>query len=374
VGEAVIQLPMKANEVDIVPNDPDRWAMSVKWDGHRIFAGVHADGCWLESATGNRRNSVPYINKAVASMCPPDTILDGEVVDLMGARQWNRTQSILTRHQIHRPRAGDPALTYMVFDVLHLDGEDLRGYPFRFRYTLLEKMFEALGVIPAADILNRSVRLCEHHGADREEAERLVDEGYEGVVCKRWDSRYTAGKSGAWVKWKPDHEIEAVCTGTYEATEGSKYDGRAVGGITFRVSHPDGRVYDGRAAGMDDRLRIALYDDPSPYIGLVVELTHKGIGTDGALRHPQYRRFRDPADKEEAVVEPRPIREAPTAVATRRRQRNYKAMRAEKLMTCIAEFQLGSGDAVTRCIESGSGDLHWDLVTVLAIADEKGLI
>jgi ATP-dependent DNA ligase len=362
---------MKATPVDIVPDDVVRWVQQPKWDGWRIVAGRHAGGCWLQTSSGNRVTSVPYITEALAEWLPIDTVVDGEIVDLAGATQWNRTQSILSAGRTHVPSKVSPALTFVVFDILHLDGTDVRSRPLTLRLELLEKLGD---VGEAKNVVGdgRCLRISPWHETNPVLAQTWVDAGWEGVVCKRWESRYHAGRSGAWVKWKPDKEIEALCTGTYEATPGSKYEGVAVGGITFRVTHEDGRVYDGRAAGMNDALRRELYEHPERYVGRVVELTYKLITRDGALRHPNFRRWRDRLDKAEPVVTT-PVRVAPKRVATGGRIRNYASMGDAKLLGAIADLEAGAGDAYDRCINTGSGDPAHDLAVARSAADRRGL-
>ena len=215
---------MKCHPVDVVPGDGVSWCMQPKFDGWRIVAGRHAGGCWLQTASGNRVHSVPYLQRVLAEWLPPDTIVDGEIVDLAGSTQWNRAQSILSSDRHHVPSTASPALTFVAFDVLHLDGTDVRSRPLTLRLELLEKLGE-LGEAKGLVGPGRSLQISPQHESRPSLAQTWVDAGWEGVLCKRWDSRYSPGRSGSWLKWKPDHEIEAVCTGTYEAAPNSKYDG-----------------------------------------------------------------------------------------------------------------------------------------------------
>jgi ATP-dependent DNA ligase len=280
------------------------WWMEPKFDGWRIMSGLD-DGVLMWTRTGAHVAQVPYIAEAIAGHFPPGTILDGEIVDLRSDRQWNRTQSILSRTRgdfKHRPSESDPPLTYVLFDVLCLAGTDMRHLPLAERRRELEDRCE--GITQAS---GGTVELIPTQPPSEEGLDALLSYGFEGVVVKRGDSRYLCGsRNGGWGKIKPFAEIEAVCTGTYPAEPGSHYapiiEGKprpwAVGGIRFRVQHDDGRTFNGRAAGMNDAVRRALHESPADYLGRLVELTHWGVTDTGALRHPQVRRFRALADKQ----------------------------------------------------------------------------
>jgi ATP-dependent DNA ligase len=434
--------PMKAAAITRLPSDAERYILQPKIDGWRVIAGVSDAGtAWLESSTGKRIESVPYITQALAQVFPPNTVLDGEISDehATKTRSWNRTQTILSRYAVHRPTPQDLPLTFAAFDLLIAEGRDLMADRLADRLLELQRLFIEGGslapglcqVDPDTGGIWAPLRMVEVLPCAQPELDRLLAEGYEGVVVKDVTTRYVqGGRRGEWLKLKPDQEIEGVCTGTYEPTAGSKYDGVAVGGIRFRVEHPDGRVYEGRAAGMDDALRMDLYEHPERYTGRVVEITHKGVTADGALRHPQLRRFRDPADKPvahvadeahalppEAVEAPVPPDETPAdplaaiasalaqgTAAPRRRStrppgkrqavqhhqlvesdaqpgtmrrrvgRNYAAMKDEKLVRVYQELRAGPGhDAYERCVNRGSGDPRADIAEVEALMTSRGL-
>jgi hypothetical protein len=222
--------------------------------------------------------------------------------------------------------------------------------------------------------------------------EALLAFGFEGVVCKRKDSTYRCGaRNGGWVKIKPKETVDAECTGIYEPEPGSRYapivDGKprpwAVGGVCFRLRHDDGRVYDGRAAGMNDQLRRELWEQPHEFIGLVVELVHWGIQDSGALRFPQVRRLRSAADKPSPAARRRTptvafTATAPTATAelpqaAKPWMRNYGAMGAPKLLDSIASLRERSGEAFQKCIEAG-GDVAEHLAAAERAARKKNLL
>jgi len=363
--------------------------MEPKYDGWRILSGI-LDGVLQWTRTGNRVTQVPYIEDALRERFPQGTILDGEIVDLGSARQWNRTQSILSKtagDYQHRPTLEDPALTYVLFDVLNVAGADVRQLPLSERRRLLEEMCDGIEHVTDGALMLISTQTPTDEGL-----RALVEFGFEGVVCKRKDSTYRCGaRNGGWVKIKPKETVDAECTGIYEPEPGGKYapivNGHpvpwAVGGLRFRVLHDDGRVYEGRAAGMDDQLRKELWERPDEFIGRVVELVHWGVQDSGALRFPQVRRLRAKRDKSPARI-PVPVgatlakRERPTAQRepaepTRPWMRNYGAMGAPKLLACLASLREREGEAFEKCVQAG-GDPAEHLLAAEGAARKKNLI
>jgi ATP-dependent DNA ligase len=378
---------MLAQKITHVPTG-EEWLIEPKYDGWRALAHIH-DEVHLETRTGNQITQVPYLATALAYEVPPGTILDGEIVDLSGGRQWNRTQTILstTRNGYqHQPSATDPELSYVLFDILALEGTDLRDRPLSDRKQSLRHLFKNI-LDPSVTVL----AVAPTEDASEEALHAILAAGFEGAVIKHRDSRYVCGArgGGAWYKLKPDAEVEAICTGFYPAEPGSKYapldsDGQpqpwAVGGLCFRVEHNDGRAYEGRAAGMDDELRRTMHEDPSPFIGLIVEIGHRGVEDSGSLRHPQFKRFRAQQEKPRRRVGPATARGISTrrasqgiAVSGKRRMRNYRAMRDEKLRACLDSLRARSGDAYERCLTAGSGDSGADLAEIERLTRERRL-
>lgn len=380
---------MLAKKMLSVPIGP-QWLMEPKFDGWRIIASTIGGLLRLETRTGTAITQVPYIAEAVARALPPDSIIDGEIVALRHDRQWNRTESILSTTRggyQHKPTADDPPLTYVVFDVLQIAGEDIRHLPL---YERKRRLFALLPHLDPDGVLIH----CPILEASDEGVDELVAEGFEGVVVKDVNGPYVCGgRRHGWGKIKPWEEIEAVCTGTYPADPGSRLappdaDGNpqqwAVGGICFRVEHPDGRAYEGRAAGMNDRLRSELHEHPEKFVGLIVELRHWGVHDSGALRSPNFRRFRSPADKA-APSKPAgsrkrarrgPAEKTPAARASsgKGRMRNYGQMLKPKLLASIDSLEKREGEAYEKCMTIGSGDPDADLVVARRVAREKQFI
>ena len=340
----MLREPMFAKKMTAVPYGA-RWLMEPKFDGWRAIAST-IGAVRLETRTGNQITQVPYIASAVAETIPPQTIIDGELVDLRsGERQWNRTQTILSTTRggyEHGPSDEDPPLTYVIFDVLQIAGEDLRQRPLLQRKQRLVELLA--GIAPDGVLMQSPI-----HEATEEGLAALLADGFEGVVVKDVNSAYVCGgRRHGWYKIKPEEEIEALCTGTYPAEPGSKYaplvDGEprpwAVGGIRFQVEHDDGRIYEGRAAGMNDQLRRELHEKPECFEGRVVELIHWGIQDRGALRHPNFKRFRSPAEKPAATTASAPVSEGKPPILhaghLHQRQTPYAQLRRDGRRQAVA--------------------------------------
>lgn len=409
--------PMLASPVKAVPSGPD-YLCEPKFDGWRtLLISTPEGGNELFSRKGNAITQVPYITTALGNL-PDGTTLDGELVYLAGAGkgQFKRTQEILKRDREHMPTPDDPPLTYVIFDLLELQGTNLRSEKLEDRQKLLGALLALVDKRHA-----HIIQQCPQLPCEDSTLEQLVSEGYEGVVCKRRDSYYTNGaRNGDWLKCKPDTEIEVEVLGMYDPDAGSKYEGRAVGGFTFRTTHGDGTVFHGKCGtGMDDPMREDMLAHPENYIGSIAEVKHWGIGETGALRFPSLKRFRAFSDKDVAeafnatpddatTVEASPPTPPPTqdksvlldrlidaeeerdqlrdevkllrarlnASVTRvqkgSRMRNYGAMKSShKLLGAIADLERGSGEGYDKAME-GSGDPVRELAKAKEVAREKG--
>ena len=189
------------------PTGP-QWSHEVKWDGMRILADVHAGRVRLATrAEVDATARFPELTgpDALAS-AHPDVLLDGEVVSLDGGLpSFSRLiERIHARDATARRLATARPVTYMVFDVLRLDGHDLTRMPLRTRRLLLESL-ELPGprllvppAYPDGQALLRATR----------------DQGLEGVVSKHLESVYDPGRrSPHWVKVPHRPTISVVIGG-----------------------------------------------------------------------------------------------------------------------------------------------------------------
>ncbi|HEY1741194.1 MAG TPA: non-homologous end-joining DNA ligase [Acidimicrobiia bacterium] len=194
----------------VKPSGP-AWAWEMKWDGVRAIATV-ANG---EIELFNRR-LLPVTHRypeLVHSDPLHDRrlVLDGEIVatDDDGRPSFQLLQSRMhldNRRQIAELSATVPA-SFMVFDVMHLDGESLLEEPYTERRAALASL--------AAHGLPTSWHAPAHNVGDPTPMWDIAEQyGLEGVVAKRLDSRYEPGRrSGAWVKVKRTNRAEMVVGG-----------------------------------------------------------------------------------------------------------------------------------------------------------------
>jgi ATP-dependent DNA ligase len=362
--------PMLCTAIDAVPDD-DTYLASVKLDGWRVRAERTTDRVILTSRAGHVISSMPYIEEALLAVCHPGTVLDGELVDLAAPRQLKRTGSLLPASRAHKPSAGNPPLTYAVFDILCLGDADLRAQPLHARLAELARLFdsEAAGLHTGPFVEGRpepALLIIEHRPSSSEYAQSVIDEGEEGVVVKHRDSRYRHGARD-WCKFKPQQTVDVECIGIVPG------DGSGPGAIAFRL---DSGVEGTAGSGISDREWRDMTQHPEKHVGQLIELAHHGEEKSGALRHPVYRRIRDPRDKAAPTRPSRWARPAQTAGAAAGRtgtRRNYEAMGDKKLATSIRELSAQAGDAYDRCLDSGSEDPAGDLVVATEAAQDRGL-
>jgi bifunctional non-homologous end joining protein LigD len=233
-----------------VPADPG-WIYEIKWDGVRVLA-VRRDGTpTLRSRRGHDVTAqYPEVAAAFQAVAGGDLVLDGEIVAL-GADGRPSFEQLQPRTQCTDARqaarlAARAPVTCYVFDTLAMDGRDVRGLSLAARKALVQTRLPASGLL----------RYCDH--VDRDGARFLAvacEAGIEGIVAKRLASRYLAGRSIEWVKFKCPHEL-TVAIGGYTAPKGTRSD---LGALHVGVRDGGALTYVGRVgSGLDEATRAAL--------------------------------------------------------------------------------------------------------------------
>ena len=189
--------PMAAMLVDELPTG-DEWLYEAKFDGYRALALKDGSKVALLSRRGNDLTAdYPAVRDAVAALKTKSALLDGEIVafDEAGRPSFQH---------LHHRSARPAAIRYFAFDLLQLNGTDLLREPLSSRRMLLQKMLADGDVEFSAEL----------PGSPEDVIQAISDVGLEGVVAKRRDSTYEAGKrSGAWQKFKVKLRQEFVIGG-----------------------------------------------------------------------------------------------------------------------------------------------------------------
>lgn len=349
------------------------WWLEAKLDGWRYI--VHKDDRGELHCYGGRNGAeytgqLPYLEAQLAAMLPDGTAIDGELI----GNEWGDVQGVMTRTVTPQ---GAP-LRYVVFDLLRLSLRDVRPFP-------IEARTEALTVLEWDDY--PELEMSEQHDASKAKHDELVAAGFEGTVWKRKGSLYTPTRSSSWLKFKHEQSNEAIATG-FKPGEG-EFAGM-VGAIEFDLYDEYGKLRSSsRASGMDLDTRRDMTDNPSAWIGSVIEVKHNGFMTSGKPRHPRFMRRRDDRTAQDVMTgSPNtPATPAPTPRSVTRRgaapttvqhgsfagasKRNYGAMSADKLLRSIRELEGGYGEAHEKALMSG-GNPDADLAKAQDIARSKG--
>ena len=287
---------MKAVLWDEPFSDPD-WIYERKLDGVRCLAHRERGGAVrLYSRTDRSMNAdYPGLVDALQSEPRGDFVVDGEVV-AFGSR------GVTSFSRLQRRARERVAIFYYLFDVLRLDGEDLRELPLRERKARLRTELDFKG----------PVRFNPHRNERGEELFReACRKGLEGIIAKRADSPYRATRSSDWRKLKCHAEQELVIGG-YTSPQGSRTD---FGALLVGYNEDDRLRYAGKVGtGFDhdtlhtlgSRMRELERDEP-PFADvhpiprgthwiepeLVAQIAFSEWTRDGRLRHPRYLGLRD---------------------------------------------------------------------------------
>ena len=182
------------------------WLLERKFDGERCVARKAGSEVRLESRSGQDLTSTyPEVRDAVAAQAPRDLLLDGEVVAYDGDQtSFTRLQQRLGVTRPSPQQVAKTPVVYCVFDLLEIDGEDLTSLGF------VERRARLIGKV-------RSSAALQYTEAWRDDAPRRFAEacrsGWEGLIAKRADAPYVAGRSKDWLKLKCVWEQEFVIGG-----------------------------------------------------------------------------------------------------------------------------------------------------------------
>ena len=301
-----------------VPGGPG-WAFEFKWDGVRAVASVGAGSVHVISRNSNDVTRTYPELAALAPMLTEHTVvLDGEIValDQSGRARFDQLQ---LRMHVQHPTATlleAVPVTYVLFDLLHLDGQALVDEPYQRRRELLDEL--------GLDGRSARVRVPEYIvEVDGQQLLQVARAHHlEGIVAKRLTSRYEPGRrSRAWVKtallntqevliggWKPGDgrrkgTIGALLLGAYDSHGRLAYLGKVGTGFTDAMlrdlhtrletlNRPD-NPFDTPVPREDTRS--VHWTNPA----LVGEVEYRIVSPDGRLRHAAWRGLRPDKDPDQ---------------------------------------------------------------------------
>ena len=300
----------------------DDWIFELKLDGYRLIASKTRGEAMLMTRNGNNYTGVfPEVAKALEALPFNDLIIDGEVVvlDDQGKPSFARLQRRGTLHdpgEIKRLAVELPA-TFFAFDFLAFEDYDLRSLPLVIRKQLLFQALPKLGAIHPLDHI-------EHEGeAFLKQVEAMH---LEGIIAKKADARYKAGRSDLWLKIKAEPTADFVIVG-FTNPQGTRTHFGALqladyvdGALTYA-----GRVgtgfNDGLLSELGTMLESTVRETPpcGPPIGAgataipetktttwveplhVCEVRYREWTPDGVLRHAAFMRMRYDKDPHQCI-------------------------------------------------------------------------
>jgi bifunctional non-homologous end joining protein LigD len=316
-----VPLPMLATAGGLPADDEDdRWGYEFKWDGVRAIAAVRGGVLGLTSRKGTDITvRYPETARLPAALAGHDAVVDGEIVmmDAAGRPDFGALQNRMHRTgpEVPRMAAANP-VTYLVFDLLAWDGEDLLDRPYAERRRRLDE----LGIAG-----HRWVATPWFEGGGEGVLAASEENGLEGVVAKRLASPYRPGvRSPDWRKIKTFH-TQAVVVGGWRPGQGRRAG--TIGSLLVGVPDDEGRlVYVGHVGtgfsdqDLRDLQRMLTSRRTSPFDGtlprevtrdahwvepdLVGEVAYAVWTADDRLRHPSWRGIRDDLEPDDVVVEP----------------------------------------------------------------------
>jgi bifunctional non-homologous end joining protein LigD len=270
------------------------WLHEIKFDGNRTLARLNDKAVQLITRGGldwtRRYGDLPEMFAALQCR---QAVIDGEIVvlDSQGVSSFGRLQEALSES---RPRN----LLFFAFDLLYLDGWDLRGVALKDRKTLLANL---LANAPSA------IQFSDHvEGLGNALFEQAIEKGLEGIVSKRADSPYGGKRSSTWLKVKAPKTGDFVIAGYTASTAAG-----GIGAIAVAEWLGDELVYRGKvgtgfdAAGMAsllERLEALQHDQPLESAPkeiitvrpvLTARIQYAEITSEGLLRHAVYRGLRE---------------------------------------------------------------------------------
>ena len=305
------QAPQLATVVDGPPEEDD-WLTEIKFDGYRLLASVDQGEVRLLTRNGNDwTDRLPAVASAIAQLPVNSVRVDGELValDKQGVSSFPALQTALSNGH-------DETLVFYLFDLLHLDGWDLRPCALRDRKQRLRLLRNWQGML----------RYSDHHEGDAARMRKAACQmKLEGIICKRADAPYRAGRSHDWLKVKCQGREEflvlgwtepagsrtglgSLHLGYYDESGGLHYAGGCGSGFSDELLGVLRERLNGLGNAPPQQLILAG-EDLEPNIhwvkpDLVAETNFTSWSGAGRVRHAVFLGLRDDKSPHEVIREP----------------------------------------------------------------------
>lgn len=282
------------------PFDEPGWVYEEKYDGIRLLAYKEGPQVSLVTRNGiDRSESFPAVARAIRGLSSTTALLDGEVI-ILDRKNVSRFQLL---------QQGGRDARYAVFDCLYLNGQDLRHQPLSHRRTVLQEIVAGEDIMLSRRLAQSGLRAFQI----------AKQKGFEGLVAKRLDSLYVAGRSRDWLKVKVNQQDEFIILGYTEPSGAREHFGALLLGAYSRGKlQYVGNVGTGfnrkNLASLFRKFQSLKRQRPTvenvPRVGRVTFLSPKLVAqvsytewtTDKRLRHPVFLGLRDDKDPKDVLI------------------------------------------------------------------------
>ncbi len=344
--------PSLATLSDKAPENGN-WIHEIKFDGYRIQARLEDGKVKLLTRKGlDWTRKFPTIAAAIADLPADAALIDGELVvnDAHGVSSFSALQQTLKSGK-------DATMAYYAFDLMHLNGDDLRPLPLTHRKAALAKLIgkNSTGPLHLSESIDEPGPLLIKHACKL---------GLEGIISKRADASYHSGRGHDWLKTKCSGRQEFVVAGFAPSTA----DRHSVGALILGFYNDGEFVYAGRTGtGFTHKVARDLYRTFKPLVRskspfgtvppeergartpvwlepkLVAEIDFQGWTHGDRVRHSSFQGLREDKAADEVVHE---VKTAAAANKSATVKRKSAPLRASKTGVTVGAIKLSHPDRI----------------------------